>query len=190
MAFVDTQHEIIILYPHKTGTHSIRQVLDDAGRVSNVKPVERGTNHPSLEQIKEWRPDITNIYDYDVYAFYREPCERFLSWMAYKHDQYPELEPTRTVMEFMEKHGACVPQVRWLKHPVVKVKLLDFRDFDNQLRRVLMRVGINTQTIPVLNTSSNTRKPADMSAEEVSAVKDFFHEDYKFFARRNITFPI
>lgn len=190
MAYVDRQHEIIILYPHKTGTHSIRQVIEDVGRASSTTPPERGTNHPSLEQVKTWNPDITNIYDWDVYAFYREPCERFLSWMAYKHDMYPEYPPTSSVMEFMEKHGSCVPQVRWLKHPVVKVKLLDFRRFNAELRRVLGRVGINPQTIPVLNSSSNQRTPLDMSPEEVAAVKDFFAEDYEFFASHNITFPI
>jgi hypothetical protein len=190
MAYVDTQHEIIILYPYKTGTHTIRKLIEDSGRASGTTPPERKSNHPTLEQVKEWRPEITNIYDWDVYSFYREPCERMLSWMAYKHDRYPELEPTSTVMEFMEKHGSCRPQTAWLKHPVVNVKLLDFRNFNAELRRVLGRVGINPQTIPVLNTSSNTRKPVDMSAEEVDVVKDFFKEDYEFFYSRGITFPI
>lgn len=189
MAYVDTQHEIIILYPYKTGTHSIRQIMTDNGRSPNGSPPE-GTQHPSLEQLKLRRPDITNIYDWDVYAFYREPVDRFISWMAYKHKIYPEFAPTNTVMEFIGAHGIIPTQTRWLKHDIVNIKLLDFRNFEAELRRVLRRVGISPQTIPVLNESPNRRTPSELSAEEIATVKDFFKEDYDFFASKGITFNV
>lgn len=190
MAYIDRQHEIIILYPHKTGTHTIRQLITDAGRVSGTTPEGHNTNHPTLEQVREWNPDITNIYDWDVYAFYREPVEKFLSFMAYKYLTYPELEQKNTVMEYVENYGYFAPQVRWLHHDKVEIKLLDYRRFEPQLRHVLMRVGIFPETIPVLNASGNQLTPADLTTEEIDFIKGMYQEDYAFFASKGITFNV
>jgi hypothetical protein len=188
MAYVDRQHEIIILYPHKTGTHTIRQIITDAGREAGTTPEGHFTNHPSLEQVKEWNPDITNIYDWDVYAFYRDPIEKFLSFMEYKYIKEPYHERV-PILEYHQRLGSFVPQTRWIYHPRVQVKLLDFRRFEDQLRHVLKRVGIFPETIPVLNASGNSITPADLTTEETEHLKLVYKKDYDYLASRGITFP-
>lgn len=189
MAYVDKNNKVIILYPHKTGTHTLRQILADQGRVTGVTPEDHKTNHPSLDQIIAWVPDLGDVHEYQVYAFYREPVEKFISWMAYKYGIYPEMEPTNTVMEFVSNYGYCVPQVRWLKHDTVNINLLDYRNFDFELRRVLGLCGIPTNvSIPVLNASSNKRDRSSFTTEELEYLRELFAADYEFFQSQGITF--
>jgi hypothetical protein len=190
MAYVDTEHRVVILYPHKTGTHTLRKIITDNGRVANVRPVTRGTNHATLNQVKEWT-SIPDVFEYEVFAFYREPIEKFLSFMAYNYRDNPTMEPVNTVMEYTEKHGYFVKQIRWLSHDIATINLLDYRHFDQELRRVLARVGIqHSDPIPRLNASNNRKKTSDLTTEEVEYIKDLYKEDYEFFDSKGIKFEV
>src|SRR5512133_3942063 len=95
MAFVDSQRHRILLLPHKTGTTSIRQIIIDQNRASEIKKA-RKSNHPNLEQLARHNPDIP-IDEFVVYSFYRDPIDKFLSFMAYNYTNHPELTPATTI---------------------------------------------------------------------------------------------
>jgi hypothetical protein len=190
MAYICKETETIVLYPHKTGTHTLRNILKEHGRIDVIK-YSAGNNHPSIDQLRVLRPDMGNPEKYDVYAFYREPIEKFLSFMAYNYRLNSLMTPTSSVMEYYEMFGHFAPQVRWLKHPTVDVQLLNFHDFENEMRRLFRRINIPVNTpIPKLNESPNRKKPSDLTAEEIAFIKDLYKEDYEFFASKGITFPI
>jgi hypothetical protein len=84
-----------------------------------------------------------------------------------------------------------VPQVRWLNPEEVKVNLLDYADFENEMRKVLRIVGIPDNIhIPRLNASDNRRTVNDLTPEEVTYIKEFYKQDYEFFESRGITFKV
>lgn len=193
MAYLDTERKVIILYTHKTGTNTLRHILRDHGRIDHVR-LEGINNHPSLDQIRYQYPEIgEQAYEYEVYAFYRNPIERHLSWMKYVSNSTYR-EPNLTMMQWYDKYGFFVPQVRWIRHSTVNINLLNYHDFDAEVRRVMGRIGIHiplTETFQKHNASGNTRTEADLTPEEVSFLKDdILKEDYDYLASRGITFNV
>jgi hypothetical protein len=187
--YIDQEHRVVILYPHKTGTHTIRNILKDHGKIPYIRYVG-DNNHPSLEQLRFARPEVPDILEYDVYAFYREPVEKFLSFMAYNQRHFA-LIPTPTVMDYVMEYGIFAPQVRWLTHPTVNINLLDYEKFETELRGLLRKIGIpDSVPIPHLNSSPLKKKPADITQEEIDFIKSWYPEDYAFFDSKGIKFKI
>lgn len=188
MAYVDTDRKVILLYTHKTGTNTIRHILRDHGRIDHVKLIGVN-NHPSLDQIKYQRPEIADqIYEYEVYAFYREPIERHLSFMQFASNTSYR-EPNLTMMQWYDKYGFFVPQIRWIKHDTVNINLLDYRNFDAEVTKIMDRVGISVATpLPVHNASGNTKTVNDLSEEEVVFLKNLLKDDYDYLESRGIRF--
>lgn len=190
MSYVDVENRVVILYPHRTGTHTIRQVLKDSGKKTLPRYSDVG-NHPTLDNIRMHNPHIKDIYDYDVYAFYREPVEKFMSFIAYNYKQYPLMTPYTNVFDYYSQYGYFAPQVRWLDHHATDIKLLDFSKFESELRKVFARIGIPIDTpIPRLNASDNRKTPADLTQEEIDFIKNLYKEDYDFFRSRGIRFNV
>lgn len=185
MAYVDTQREVAVLFPHKTGTHTLRTILKDHGKIPYVK--QFGVwSHPTLDYL---RAEYPKIYSYDVYAFYREPVERFMSFVAYNYRQFPLMEPYTNAITYIEKYGAFAPQTRWLTHHTADIQLLDFRKFDSEVRKLLNRLGLPTDIeIPKLNASDNRKQVKDMAADEIAAIKDIMKEEVDFFESKRIKF--
>ena len=187
MAYVDTQREIAVLFPHKTGTHTLRTILKDHGRIQHVK-LQGVWSHPHLDYLKA---EYSNIYSYDVYAFYREPVERFMSWIAYNYRKFPLMKPYTNVHDYIEEYGFFAPQTRWLTHHTADVQLLDFRKFDSELRKLLNRLGIpNNIDIPKLNKSDNKVAVESLTADEIQAIKTVMKEEVDFFESKGITFKV
>jgi len=187
--YIDQENRIVILYPHKTGTHTIRNILMDHGKIQAIRYFG-DNNHPSLEQLRFARPDVPDILEYDVYAFYREPVEKFLSFMSHNYRHFL-MRPMNTVMNYVMEYGMFTPQVRWLKHDTVNINLLNYENFEPELRTVMNKIGIpETTPIPRLNASPNRKTPADLSSEEIAFIKDLYKEDYDFFTSKGITFKV
>jgi hypothetical protein len=190
MSYINTEKRVVILFPHKTGTHTLRQILQDAG--ANPEPrYSDVNNHPTLDHLKSINPQIPDLYEYEVYAFYREPVEKFLSFIAYNYRQHPLMEPYTNVFNYVEQYGYFAPQTRWLKHHTVDVNLLDFSKFEGEMRRLLVRIGITPNVaIPKLNASVGRKTPNDLTPEEIAYIKSMYADDYAFFESKGITFKV
>ena len=185
MAYVDTQREIAVLFPHKTGTHTLRTILKDHGKIPHVK-LQGVWSHPTLNYL---RVEYPKIYSYDIYAFYREPVERFMSFVAYNYRQFPLMEPYTNALNYIEKYGAFAPQTRWLTHPTADIQLLDFRRFDSEMRNLLNRLGLPTDIeIPKLNASVNRKTVESLAPKEIKAIKSIMKEEVDFFQSKGIKF--
>jgi hypothetical protein len=187
MAYIDTEREIVVLFPHKTGTNTIRTILKDHGKIPYVK-LHGVWSHPTLDYLKAEYP---KIYSYDVYAFYREPVERFMSFVAYNYRQFPLMEPFTTVHDYIGKYGFFAPQTRWLTHHTADIQLLDFRKFDSELRKLLNRLGLPTDIeIPKLNKSDNKKPVSELAPDEIEAIKEVMKDEVDFFASKRIKFNV
>lgn len=189
MAYLDRERRVIVLYPHKTGTTTLRNILLANGRIPAVK-YQGINNHPKLDTLKSDYPDIHDFYEYDVYAFYREPIERFLSFVSYNYQQFPLMEPYTNVHNYIEKYGYFAPLTRWLKHDKVEVKLLNYHNYEPEMRKLLGILGLPTDVeIPRMNASGNKRTIKDLDESEIAKLKEIYYaEDYEFLASRGITF--
>lgn len=188
--YIDKENRVVILYPHKTGTTTIRTILLNDNRIDTLR-IRNDINHPSLDQLKVLRPDVPDIYEYEVFAFYREPVEKFMSFYAWNYMMFPLMNPCATVMEYVDKYGYFAHQTRWLKHDTVNIQLLDFANFESELRKVLAKIGIPLTTpIPKTNVSENQRRVSDLSAEEIAFIKNIYKKDYEFFDSKGITFNV
>ena len=101
------------------------------------------------------------------------------------------MEPYTNIFNYYETYGYFAPQTRWLKHHTVEVKLMDFRNFESEVRTLFSKLDIPADTpIPKLNSGAKKLKPSDLTPEEIKFIKDLYKDDYEFFASKGITFPI
>jgi hypothetical protein len=77
-------------------------------------------------------------------------------------------------------------QTHWLDHP--NLTLLDFRDINNEVRKATDALGISYKELRRDNVSVKHVNVADLTPEEISAIKAYYATDYAFFASKNITF--
>lgn len=190
MAYLHQPSKTIILFPHKTGTWTIRQMLKDAGKIATIN-VDGINNHPSLDQLIEESYPNFDLTGYAVFAFYREPVRRFISWVGWVYRQNPDLPMANNVMEHVETYGRCVPQTRWLVSKYAEINLLDFRNFESELRTVLDRIGVPSNVIiPVLNAADeDQRVNYTLTQEETDFIKNLYLADYDLLSTKGITFP-
>ena len=70
-----------------------------------------------------------------------------------------------------------------------KVTLLDFDDFENNVKMLLEAFGQDINTpIPRYNNTNSANYLSDLTEEQVTKIKEIYAVDYAFFESRNITF--
>lgn len=79
-----------------------------------------------------------------------------------------------------------LPQTLYLTD---KVTLLDFEDFDNNVKMLLEVFGLDSNIlIPRENFSNSADYLSDLTEEQITKIKQIYKDDYEFFESRNITF--
>ena len=84
--------------------------------------------------------------------------------------------------------GTFTPQKHWMDHNI-DLTLLDFSDFENQLKFLLSQFGVTADSVPNLNASINLESDQQLTSEEINLIKTAYQGDYDFFASKGITFP-
>ena len=76
-----------------------------------------------------------------------------------------------------------------LKNGLPGTKLLDFRDFEAELIRLATFWGFEAPAeVLHLNESPSKFDVNDLSPEFIERIKQYYMQDYEFFASRGITF--
>lgn len=151
--------------------------------------------------------DQEKYQDYDVYAFYRDPVERFVSSLNYSGRAHfiesnikfinQELTPIDAIELLREsnehktilRHNILfTKQSHWYSHP--RIIPLNFHDINNEINRVLSDFGQPTiQEIPKVNQSiKKNYKVEDLTSEDVQEIREYYSDDYDFFRGRNLSF--
>ena len=84
--------------------------------------------------------------------------------------------------------GTFTPQKHWMDHNI-DLTLLDFANFENQLKFLLSQFGVTVDSVPSLNASINLENDQQLTLEETNIIKTAYQADYDFFASKGITFP-
>ena len=71
----------------------------------------------------------------------------------------------------------------------IDLTLLDFANFENQLKFLLSQFGVTVDSVPSLNASINLENDQQLTLEETNIIKTAYQADYDFFASKGITFP-
>ena len=70
-----------------------------------------------------------------------------------------------------------------------KVTLLNFDDFENNVKMLLEAFGQDINTpIPRYNNTNSANYLSDLTEEQITKIKEIYAHDYEFFESRNITF--
>ena len=77
-------------------------------------------------------------------------------------------------------------QAYWLDYPIIN--LLDFRDYENQVKWLLNEMQIPVDVVPKLNQSISVEENDHVSDEEYAYILNLYQRDYDFFASRGIYF--
>jgi hypothetical protein len=78
--------------------------------------------------------------------------------------------------EELRAHSALLSkQSRWIT-PHEKLTVLDFGDFENNMRTVAAAFGANLSDVPVVNASNKVT--TSLSAEFEATIREYYAEDY------------
>ena len=205
MIVFDKAKAALLLTP-KTGTRSIIPHFNCVENNGHVRFLTTG--HIPAKNAHS----VLGDDGYKLYSFYRCPVERFMSaynfviseW-NYIWDHYPISPETMqkakeeisalTPIDILEtiikvQRGPVIevaqPQVAWLNDTV---ELLDFRDFDNEIRKFASYVGVSLRENEVHDNKGTGKVSVDdLASDEIARIKDYYRKDYEFFASRDIHF--
>ena len=205
MIIFDAAKTALLLNP-KTGTRSAMEYFKHPQFSGHVRNAYGG--HVSYQEAGR----VLGEVEYEFFSFYRCPVERFVSacnfavsewnyiWgdfpirpetMAKAQAEIQELT-LEDLLEVLirEQRGPVLalarPQTRWL---VPGIKLLDFRDFEAELIRLATSWGFEAPAeVPHTNESTPKFCVDDLSPEFIERIKQYYMQDYEFFASRGITF--
>ena len=83
--------------------------------------------------------------------------------------------------------GTFSPQKHWMDYDI-DLTLLNFADFENQLKFLLSQFGVTSETVPFVNKSIAIEENDQLTPEEILEIKTAYQDDYDFFASKGITF--
>lgn len=205
MIVSDSARAVLLLNP-KTGTRSAVEYFVQPFFHGLVRVTHGG--HAPHEEVSR----ALGNSDYQFFAFYRCPVERFVSacnfivsewhciWgnypispetMAKAQAEIRELTPEDILDALIRlKRGPVLDlarvQTMWF---TPDIKLLDFRDFDAELIRLVTSWGLDAPTeVLRINESPPKFCVDDLSPEFIERIKQYYAPDYDFFASRGITF--
>lgn len=136
------------------------------------------------------------IDDYEIYAYLRNPYERWVSSCAHQLNQFPDIDMiddfAEKLKEGLEKRNPALfwEQSRHFKYKgQVITKPLDFRDYQKELRRMIDRIGgQQPPVIPRMNQSGKYLR-AKVETEDIDIwtepmlqqIEDVYAEDIEMY---------
>jgi len=185
--------KILVLLNPKTGSQSLRQLMVYLNSTRSIFTVsEIGLRNSRMSRFSAYFPN-EDLTGYRIFAFYRDPLERFLSGMEHHQTKFPvEFPRTMSVSEYLNACGGFTPQVLHLNPEGYTLELFNFEDFNNEVVRMAAEFGytINAAQVPKINESANRKRRSDLTAQEIQLIRNHYDADYQFFASKGITFPI
>jgi hypothetical protein len=180
------KYKIAILCTIKTGTTVLRYIFTNPDAAAATDLFEF-RHHWTIPQFKDRNPEIANEIDsYELYGFYRDPVERFVSFVNYNIRKYPDTIPADiSYQEFVSEQGMLQHQAKWLDYP--NMNLLDYRKFDFEVLKLMERCNLPMEAIPKLNVSVGGRTVADLSKKDYDFIKSCCARDYAFLASKGIS---
>lgn len=149
-------------------------------------PLERAVSIYRHFKRKHWVPFLFYFYGKhaNVSTLNRTPYEQLDGELKEKIERI-------TIDDFYNSNyvydaANLQPQTYWLNYSFMN--LLNFHDYDNQVRWVLNELGITVDTIPVLNESIKNKETDNLKWSTIENILKIYQSDYDFLASRGIYF--
>jgi len=161
MLFNKEKKVAIVLVP-RCGSITLLSTSNQYGfRYTAGVPIENNEAHLIHLTYESCVKKYKNLENYEVYGFFRNPLERFLSAMAFfgckNFKNFNEIEDSILFRQ----------QTYWLGNP--KINPLDFNKYDTEIKRLL---GLGDEIeISKLNSSANKLEVTD-------EIKQFVYKKY------------
>lgn len=125
--------------------------------------------------------------DFPISCAYRKPYAEWTDEMRQMCDSVPLIEVFRKFRWFFERGVYGKTQKRWLDGPVIP---MNFDDYDNEVRRILVKFGIDPVgvTIPHINPSVYLPEYDELNDADRAELMEFLKEDYDFLEAKGIRF--
>jgi hypothetical protein len=189
---ISTQRKVCLFLVPRTGTTTIRNIFigkDVLGNGNLELPP-----HPNYNDVLAHIPDLPT---YQMFAFYRDPVERFISGYNYFKGRYGTHPVYGSHFESFtgflsspsyandgDRRGMFRPQTHWLNH--TGITLLDFRQYETRVRQILAKFDLPVDTvIGASNQSPNLWTPTEAQRTRIA---QHYGDDYRFFANKGIFF--
>lgn len=211
---IDKSKKLGVFLIPKTGTSSLFRLF----KPYSSNSVQVNSNHASWSDIcKEYdkfdgyqffafyREPISRFQsavNYVKRTLYRETLQYFyddLNMSCARVDPYDTLEPElkekiERIHPFdllhhlhLSKSPTFKKQIHWLDHPI-NITYLNYHDYDNEVRRLLNEFDLPIKDIPRYNQSVSVPNTDVLTDNDVMYLREYYREDYDFFASKGITF--
>jgi hypothetical protein len=139
-----------------------------------------------LRYIKRWRThDFFHAFygnDIKISSFEDNPYEELPSELKRLNDSIPLIEVFRNMTH--HRDSVYRKQVHWLDFQ--DMQLLDFRNYNQEVKKLASILDINIGEVSVGNPSLKIEHLDHLSKDDIQEIKDYYAEDYLFFKNRGI----
>lgn len=185
------ERKLAFAMPPRTGTTTFSRLLKEWGF----------QEHQYQRHLKPKEVTIDGFEKYQLYGFFRDPLERFLSLLRYMQLMYSYWDQVKSKLGYTESQWQSLsydelidlfpsyekilpfyfdPQVTWLE----TANVLDFRNYDLEVLKIAKLLEIKKVTIAVHNhTELSAEKP---SQKVIDFVKNYYDADYRFGAEKGM----
>jgi hypothetical protein len=163
----------------------------------------RLNNEPGWEEAARFGPHMNlaimleelipgvDIAGYDIYAYLRDPYQRFISACSHQLRRHPDIDIIWEIAEALGNGREGV--LFWKQAPYFKydgkviTQPLDFREYQHELRRMIDRVGgVQPPIIPRMNATGRILKSVHTfedcwTDKTVAAIEHYYAEDLELY---------
>ena len=167
--------KIVFFFASRTGGTSLVYLLNSWGVPSINIPSFSGEyiRHLIPKEAETYIPDLKN---YTRYCFFRNPTERFISACKFYRQTYDfDLTADAVVSNFdyYKEQPTFFKQINYFDN----VQLLDFENYEDEIRKIGLLFGKENFKISKINVSGPKR--LQISNAVLDFIKDYYAEDYK-----------
>ena len=125
--------------------------------------------------------------EFPISCSYRKPYAEWTDEMRQMCDSVPMIEVFRKFKWYMERGVYGKTHKRWLEGNVIPLR---FEDYDNEVSKVLIELGVDpsTVTIPHINPSTTIPEYDALSPLEEAEIREYMREDYEFLASKGVIY--
>lgn len=161
----------------KTGGNSVSDIL------LKIPDTEQITTHGTLNQ-------LTNVDDYFIFSFVRNPFTRLASWYEHKKREGYDKLFSSFVENIDPLDYLYFSQEYYLYHGKTETKKVSFvakyENFNQDLNHILKKINVKTDNIPHLNKNQYWEKHPNLNTHKLykqyynqESLKDWVRNKYK-----------
>ena len=198
--FAIPSKKVAILFNPRTGSHTHHEMLWRNREILYVPDDPKFPQHVSFEDnhIHTGFGGLALMYrnldmsGYRVFAFYRDPADRFLSALNYFVKQFPQynFHDNMSPRAFYERDDIFKKQVNIIQSPwdEIQIELFNFHDFVNETIRMFCEIGITITPDDIPANMVLGKSGRELTDKDRVQIRKYWHEDYEFFEEREIVF--